>query len=81
MLKGCDDPYFLFNGSRSFIKLKIIFPDIGDTVDFAIIRGRRDAGDEHDLGIGSLWWTLFYIRCVENKDEICCFNAKPRFHR
>ncbi|KAH6883508.1 hypothetical protein B0T10DRAFT_580496 [Thelonectria olida] len=80
VLKGCDDPYFSFNGSRPFIKLKKDYiPGLGDTADFAIIGGRRDAGDEHELGIGRLWWTSFYIGCVENKDEVCRFNAKPRF--
>ncbi|KAH7124368.1 hypothetical protein EDB81DRAFT_861053 [Dactylonectria macrodidyma] len=81
VLKGCDDPYFSFNGSRPFIKLKKDYiPGLGDTADFVIIGGRRDAGDEHELGIGSLWWTSFYIGCIENKDEVCRFNAKPRFH-
>ncbi|KAH7110442.1 hypothetical protein EDB81DRAFT_926955 [Dactylonectria macrodidyma] len=81
VLKGCDDPYFSFNGSRPFIKLKKDYiPGLGDTADFVIIEGRRDAGDEHELGIGSLWWTSFYIGCIENKDEVCRFNAKPRFH-
>lgn len=55
MLKGCDDPYFSFNGSRPFIKLKKDYIlGFSDTADFAIIRGRRDAEDKHELGIGSL---------------------------
>ncbi|KAJ4176423.1 hypothetical protein NW767_015447 [Fusarium falciforme] len=80
VLKGCDDPYFSFNGSRPFIKLKKDYiPGLGDTADFTIIGGRRDAEDEHELGIGSLWSTSFYMGCVENKDEVCRFNVKPRF--
>ncbi|KAH6871139.1 hypothetical protein B0T10DRAFT_533639 [Thelonectria olida] len=80
VLKGCDDPYFSFNGSRPFIKLKKDYiPGLGDTADFAIVGGRRDARDGNELGIGSLWWTSFYIGCVENKDEVCCFNTKPTF--
>ncbi|KAH7117213.1 hypothetical protein B0J13DRAFT_652792 [Dactylonectria estremocensis] len=80
VLKGCDDPYFSFNGSRPFIKLKKDYiPGLSDTADFVIIGGRRDAADEHELGVGSLWWTSFYIGCIENKDEVCRFNAKPRF--
>ncbi|KAH7114682.1 hypothetical protein EDB81DRAFT_873452 [Dactylonectria macrodidyma] len=80
VLKGCDDPYFSFNGSKPFIKLKKDYiPGLGDTADFVIIGGRRDAGDEHELGIGSLWWTSFYIGCIDNKDEVCRFNTKPRF--
>ncbi|KAH7127262.1 hypothetical protein EDB81DRAFT_907415 [Dactylonectria macrodidyma] len=49
-LKGCDDPYFSFNRSRPFIKLKKDYiPGLGDTADFVIIGGRRDAGDEHEV--------------------------------
>jgi DNA ligase 4 len=36
-------------------------------------------GDEEELGIRKLWWTSFYIGCLENKDEVCRFDAKPRF--
>ncbi|KAK7398585.1 hypothetical protein QQX98_012041 [Neonectria punicea] len=37
VLKGCDDPYFSFNGSRSFIKLKKDYiPGLGDTADFTV---------------------------------------------
>ncbi|KFA48997.1 hypothetical protein S40293_09786 [Stachybotrys chartarum IBT 40293] len=80
VLKGCDNPYFSFNGSRPFIKLKKDYiPGLGDTADFAIVGGRRDARDETELGVGSLWWTSFYIGCIENKDEVCRFNSKPRF--
>ncbi|KAH7124781.1 hypothetical protein EDB81DRAFT_847037 [Dactylonectria macrodidyma] len=80
VLKGYDDPYFLFNGNRLFIKLKKDYIlGLGDAADFVIIGGRCDAGDEHELGIGSLWWTSFYVRCIENKDEVCCFNIKLRF--
>jgi hypothetical protein len=28
---------------------------LGDTADFAIVGGRRDARDEQELGIGKLW--------------------------
>ena len=27
------------------------------------------------IGIGKLWWTLFYIGCLKNKDEV---RLKPR---
>jgi DNA ligase 4 len=52
---------------------------LGDTADFTIVGGLRDARGEQELGIGKLWWTSFYIRCLENKDEMCRFNAKPTF--
>ncbi|KAH7116471.1 HSF-type DNA-binding-domain-containing protein [Dactylonectria macrodidyma] len=38
VFEGCDDPYFSFNESRPFIKLKKDYiPGLGDTTDFAII--------------------------------------------
>jgi DNA ligase-4 len=80
VLKGCDDPYFSLNSAKAFIKLKKDYiPGLGDTADFAIVGGHRDARDEQELGIGKLWWTSFYIGCLENKDEICRSGAKPRF--
>jgi DNA ligase-4 len=78
VLKGCADPYFSFNGADSFIKLKKDYiPGLGDTADFAIVRGHRNAKDEQEISIRKLWWTSFYIGCLVNKDEVCCFNAKP----
>jgi DNA ligase-4 len=80
VLKGCDDPYFSFDEARSFIKVKKDYiPGLGDTADFVIVGGCRDAGDAQELRIGQIWWTSFYIGCVENKDEVCHSNAKPRF--
>lgn len=69
VLKGCDDPYFSLDGIW-FIKLKKDYiAGLGDTADLAIVGGRRDAIDEQELNIGRLWWTSFYIGCLENKDE------------
>src|SRR5436309_2605906 len=80
VLKRCDDPYFSFNSAKAFIKLKKDYiSGLGDTAGFAIVGGRRDAKDEQELGIGKLWWTSFYIGCLENKDEVCRFNTRPRF--
>lgn len=79
MLKGCDDPYFSFDRTKPFCKLKKDYIlGFGDTADFAIVGGRRDAKEEEVIGIRKLWWTSFYIGCLENKDEVCRFNAKPR---
>jgi len=62
VLKAYDGPYFSLNGSHSHIKLKKDYiPGLGDTADFAIVGGRRDAKVEQELGIGKLLWTLFYI--------------------
>jgi DNA ligase 4 len=56
VLKACDGPYFSFNGSRPFIKLNNGYiPGLSDAADYAIIGGRRDAEEEHELGMGSLW--------------------------
>jgi DNA ligase 4 len=80
VLKGCDDPYFSFNNASQHIKLKKDYiPGLGDTADFAIIGGRRDAKDEQEIGMGKLWWTTFYIGCLENKDEVYRFDVKPKF--
>jgi DNA ligase 4 len=58
---------------------KDYIPGLGDTADFAIIGGRRDARDEQELDIGKLWWTSFYVGCLENKNDVWRFDAKPRF--
>jgi DNA ligase 4 len=80
VLKGCDDPYFSLNSAKAFIKLeKDYIAGLGDTADFTIVGGHRDAKDEQELGIGKLWWTSFYVGCLENKDEVCRFNTRPRF--
>ena len=80
ILKCYDSPYFSLSNQRPFIKLKKDYiPGLGDTADFVIIGGRRDATDENELGLGKLWWTSFYIACVENKDKVGRFDAKPRF--
>jgi DNA ligase 4 len=56
VLKDCDNPYFLFHGIKSFIKLKKDhIANLENIADFAIISGRRDARDEQKLGIRKLW--------------------------
>jgi DNA ligase 4 len=80
VMKGCNEPYFSFNGTKSFIKLKKDhIAGLGDTADLVIVGGRRDVRAEQKLAIGKLWWTSFYIGCLENRDEVCRFDAKPRF--
>jgi len=55
VLKDYNDPYFLFNRIKSFIKLKKDYiAGLGDTADFAIISGRRNARDEQELRIRKL---------------------------
>lgn len=80
VLKGCDDPYYSFSTGRSAIKLKKdYFPGLGDTADFVILGGLRDTRDAYGHGIGRVWWTSFCIGCMENKDDVCRSNARPRF--
>ncbi|KAM4064320.1 ATP dependent DNA ligase [Hirsutella rhossiliensis] len=70
VLKGCNDPYFTSDCDKSSIKLKKDYiPGLGDSADFTIVGGNHSAEDEQEIGIGKLWWTSFFIGCMENKDE------------
>jgi DNA ligase 4 len=52
VLKGCDDPYFSLNSAKAFIKLKKDYiVGLGDTADFAIVGGHREAKDEQELSL------------------------------
>jgi DNA ligase-4 len=78
VLKGCDDPYIPTDGRGRRIKLKKDYiTGLGDTLDFAIVAGRRDPKAEQDLHLGKLSWTSFYVGCLENKAELRRFGAKP----
>jgi DNA ligase-4 len=79
VLKGCRDPYIPYGGNRVIKLKKDYIPGLGDTADLVVIAGSRNAADEQDLGLGKLWWTSFYIACLDNKEDVCRFNAKPRF--
>lgn len=80
VLKGCHDPYFSWESSKRVIKLKKDYiRHLGDTVDLCIVGGRRDQSDVDELGIGPLSWTTFYIACIENKEQVHRFKAKPVF--
>ncbi|KAH8691873.1 hypothetical protein BGW36DRAFT_303446 [Talaromyces proteolyticus] len=80
VLKGCYDSYLPLYRTFRPIKLKKDYiPGLGDSIDFAVVGGWRDATDEQALGIGSLRWTSFYIACLDNKEEVYGFKAKPKF--
>lgn len=79
VLKGCENPYFSLDRSKTCIRLKKDYiPGLGDTADLIIVGGRRDARDEQEIGAGKLWWTSFYIGCMENKEEVVIFESKPK---
>jgi DNA ligase 4 len=55
ILKNCDNPYFLFHGTKSFIKLKKNhITSLKNTANFTIISGRRDTKDKQKLRIRKL---------------------------
>jgi hypothetical protein len=79
-LKLCDRPYLSFDESVRQVKLKKDYiVGLGDSADLAIVGGRRDAKDEYELRMGKLWWTTFYLGCLENKEEVGRNDVKPRF--
>ena len=78
VLKCCDEAYISMNGSGRCIKLKKDYiTGLGDTADFAIVGGSREARVEEALGLGQLSWTTFHIGCLENKAAVVRFSAKP----
>ncbi len=55
MLKNYNTPYFSFNGTKSFIKLKKDYiPGLENTTDLVVINRRRDIRDEGELNIRKL---------------------------
>ena len=81
MLKGQDNPYYLFSGNNRFIKLrKDYIQGLGGTVNFTIIGSCYNLIDKQELGIGKLQQISFYIRYLENKDQVYRFNIKLIFY-
>ena len=86
ILKPCDGPYFSLSASTScqhggrIIKLKKdAIAGLGDTADFAIIGANYNVVEAHKLQSKNMKWTNFTLACLENKDEVLRFQARPRY--
>src|SRR2546423_5571015 len=79
-MKTRQGPYVSLHKEVGYVKLKKDYiPGLGDSADLIVVGGRRDAKDVQILRMGNLSWTTFYLACLENKDEVRRFDAKPRF--
>ncbi|KAI8229916.1 DNA ligase 4 [Colletotrichum sp. SAR 10_77] len=80
-----DDPYFDFSENRRPfsgcpIKLKKEYiSSFGDVGDFAVVAARYDPDKAKCYGIPNLKWTHFYLGCLDNKEDVQRFQARPRF--
>ena len=86
VLKPADEPYFTFGQQpmgthdNSWIKLKKDYiQGLGDTADFAVVGGGYDAAEAIRLGLKHTSWTHFHIGCLQNKEDVIRFQAKPKF--
>jgi len=86
VLKPCDEPYFMMmehsrdNYSGCWIKLKKDYiQGLGDTADFAVVGASYDGNTAKATGMKNLSWTHFHIACLENKEDVLRFDAKPVF--
>jgi DNA ligase-4 len=80
-----DEAYFDFSpGQRRFasscIKLKKEYiGNFGEVGDFAVVGAGFDAARAKSYGIPGLKWTHFYLGCLNNKEEVARWGAKPDF--
>ena len=80
VLKSCKDPYFSCASKINGIKLKKDYmTKLGDIADMAFIGARFDVKAKRDLGQGEQKWNSFCMGCLENKDDVIRFDAKPIF--
>lgn len=79
VLKGCADTYLSWDKASRVIKLKKDLMGLGDVADLCVVGGRRDQIVVDELKMGPLEWTSFYVACLENKEEVRRFDAKPTF--
>ncbi|KAH7152232.1 hypothetical protein B0J13DRAFT_673288 [Dactylonectria estremocensis] len=80
-----DDPYFDFSDIRRpfsscCIKLKKEYiGNFGDVGDFAVVGARYDPVKAKGYRIANLKWTHFYLGCLDNREQVKRWNAKPGF--
>ncbi|WZH44758.1 Dna ligase 4 [Fusarium acuminatum] len=80
-----DEPYFDFADQRRkfsscCIKLKKEYiGNFGDVGDFAVVGAKYDPTKALTYRIPGLKWTHFYIGCLENREAVKRWNAKPEF--
>ncbi|KAL6360460.1 hypothetical protein LRP88_06166 [Fusarium phalaenopsidis] len=80
-----DGPYFDFADQRRkfsscCIKLKKEYiGNFGDVGDFAVVGARYDPAKATTYRIPGLKWTHFYLGCLDNREAVKQWNAKPEF--
>ncbi|KAH7264205.1 hypothetical protein B0J15DRAFT_266115 [Fusarium solani] len=80
-----DEPYFNFADQRRkfsscCIKLKKEYiGNFGDVGDFAVVGARYDPAKAMTYRIPGLKWTHFYLGCLDNREAVKQWNAKPEF--
>ncbi|KAK2698776.1 hypothetical protein QWA68_002474 [Fusarium oxysporum] len=80
-----DEPYFDFTDQRRrfsscCIKLKKEYiGNFGDVGDFSVVGARYDSAKALSYRIPGLKWTHFYIGCLDNREAVKSWGAKPEF--
>ncbi|KAM6486800.1 hypothetical protein HDV62DRAFT_351770 [Trichoderma sp. SZMC 28011] len=80
-----DQPYFNFNSdgapfTNHCIKFKKDYiGHFGEVGDFAVVGAGFNAAKARSYNIENLKWTHFYVGCIDNREEVKRWNAKPEF--
>ncbi|KAK4067034.1 uncharacterized protein Triagg1_8034 [Trichoderma aggressivum f. europaeum] len=80
-----DQPYFNFESdgtpfTNHCIKLKKDYIGrFGEVGDLAVVGAGFNAAKARSYNIENLKWTHFYVGCIDNREEVKRWNAKPEF--
>ncbi|GKT97883.1 dna ligase 4 [Fusarium langsethiae] len=80
-----DEPYFDFKDQRRkfsscCIKLKKEYiGNFGDVGDFAVVGAKYESAKAMSYRISGLKWTHFYLGCLNNREAVRNWKAKPEF--